>query len=68
MKGINFMLANDITIALPKDKAVPVSERKPIRRIICSYGGDLDINNLPVSLIRLSKTPINSYFPKPAKQ
>ena len=44
-----------------EDKGKPKEERKPIKLMICSYGGDLDINNSLISLIKLSKTPIYSY-------
>lgn len=44
-----------------EDKGIEPDKRKPIKLCIASYGGDLDINNSLVSLIKLSKTPIYSY-------
>lgn len=41
-----------------EDKDIPISERKPIRLIFCSPGGDLDVEEAIVSMINLSKTPI----------
>ena len=41
-----------------EDKDIPISERKPIRLIFCSPGGDLDVEEAIVSIINLSKTPI----------
>ena len=41
-----------------EDKNIPISERKPIRLIFCSPGGDLDVEEAIVSIINLSKTPI----------
>jgi len=44
-----------------EDKGLAPDKRVPIKLMICSYGGDLDINNSLISLIKLSKTPIYSY-------
>ena len=41
-----------------EDKNIPVNDRKPIRLIFCSPGGDLDVEEAIVSVIKLSKTPI----------
>jgi ATP-dependent Clp protease protease subunit len=36
-------------------------DRKPIKLMIYSYGGDLDINNSLIDIIKLSKTPVYGY-------
>ncbi len=41
-----------------EDKNIPVEERKPITLMFYSYGGDLDINNSFIDVIKLSKTKI----------
>jgi ATP-dependent protease ClpP protease subunit len=41
-----------------EDKGMPIEERKPIKLIFCSPGGDLDVEEAIVSVINLSKTPI----------
>jgi len=41
-----------------EDKGKPVEERKPIKLFFFSPGGDLDVNNLFIDIIRLSKTKI----------
>lgn len=41
-----------------EDKEKPIKERKPIRLLFYSQGGDLDVEETLVSVIRLSKTPI----------
>ena len=41
-----------------EDKGIPSSERKPIRLVFCSPGGDLDVEEAIVSVIKLSKTPV----------
>lgn len=41
-----------------EDKDIPIEERKPIRLVFCSPGGDLDVEEAIVSVINLSKTPI----------
>lgn len=40
------------------DMGKPVDERTPIKLCIYSYGGDLDINNAFIDIIKKSKTPI----------
>ena len=40
------------------DFGIPVEQRKPIKLMIMSYGGDLSINNMLVNLIQISKTPV----------
>lgn len=40
------------------DWGKPVEERKPIKLCIYSYGGDLDVNNAFIDVIRKSKTPV----------
>ena len=41
-----------------EDKGKPIEERKPIKLFFLSPGGDLDVNNLFIDIIRLSKTKI----------
>ena len=41
-----------------EDKGKPVGERKPIKLCVYSYGGDLDVNNAFIDVIRKSKTPV----------
>lgn len=41
-----------------KEMEIPVEDRKPIRLIFCSPGGDIDVEEAIVSIIKLSKTPI----------
>lgn len=41
-----------------EDKDVPVENRTPIKLYFFSYGGDLDINNSFIDLLKLSKTPV----------
>lgn len=41
-----------------EDKGKSIEERKPIRLMLFSYGGDLDMNNAFIDVIRSSKTPI----------
>lgn len=41
-----------------EDKCIPVGERKPIRILFNSPGGSLDVEEILVSIIKLSKTPI----------
>lgn len=41
-----------------EDKNIPIEKRKPIRLLVLSPGGDLDIEETLVSLIKMSKTPI----------
>lgn len=42
-----------------EDKDVPVEERQPIRLIIASGGGDLEIEKTLNSIIEFSKTPVH---------
>lgn len=41
-----------------EDKNIPVEKRKPITILFFSPGGDLDVNNLLVDTIQLSKTKV----------
>lgn len=41
-----------------EDKGVPVEDRRPVRLMIFSYGGDLDVNNAFIDVVRTSQTPI----------
>lgn len=41
-----------------EDKDLKVKDRVPIKLLFFSYGGDLDVNNVLVDTISLSKTPI----------
>lgn len=41
-----------------EDKGKPVDERQHITLILYSFGGDLDINNAFIDVIRASRTPI----------
>lgn len=41
-----------------EDAGIPVAQRKPIKLMILSYGGDLSINNMLINLIEISKTPV----------
>jgi ATP-dependent Clp protease protease subunit len=41
-----------------EDKNVPIEERKPIKLMFFSYGGQIDINYSFIDLIQQSKTPI----------
>lgn len=41
-----------------EDKDIPIENRKPIRIIFCSPGGEIDVEEAIVSVIKLSKTPI----------
>ena len=41
-----------------EDKGKPVDERKPIKLLFLSPGGDLEIEEAVVSTIRLSQTPV----------
>lgn len=44
-----------------QDKGKSIGDRKPIKLMIYSYGGDLDINNSLVDIIKMSNTPIYGY-------
>ena len=41
-----------------KKNNIPITDRKPIRIIFFSPGGDLEVNNCLVDTIQLSKTPV----------
>lgn len=41
-----------------EDKDIPVEKRQPIKILFFSQGGDLDVNNLMVDTISLSKTKV----------
>lgn len=41
-----------------EDKGIPEQDRKPIKLFFYSPGGDLDINNMFVDVIKLSKTRV----------
>lgn len=41
-----------------EDKDIPIEQRKPIKILLFSYGGDLDICNVFYNVMLLSKTPI----------
>lgn len=41
-----------------EDKGKPVEERTPIKLYFFSPGGDLDINNSFIDVVKLSKTPV----------
>lgn len=44
-----------------EDIMEPVEKRKPIRIMIMSPGGSLEVNNALIDIIKMSKTPIYSY-------
>lgn len=41
-----------------EDSNLPISKRKPIRILIMSPGGDLEMADMLISIIKMSKTPI----------
>lgn len=41
-----------------EDADIPAEDRRPIRLMLFSYGGDLDTNNAFIDVIRASKTPV----------
>ena len=41
-----------------EDAAIPLAERKPIKLLFFSPGGDLDVNYAIIDTIKLSKTPV----------
>lgn len=41
-----------------KDNDINVEDRKPIKLLFFSHGGDLEVNNMLVDIVSLSKTPI----------
>lgn len=51
-------LARNILLWNMEDAAVEPEMRKPIRLMIHSSGGDLEVNNSLISIITLSKTPV----------
>lgn len=44
-----------------EDKGIPVEERKPIKLMFFSPGGDLSVNNAMIDVIEMSKTPVYGY-------
>jgi ATP-dependent Clp protease protease subunit len=44
-----------------EDKGIPVDQRKPIKIMFFSNGGDLDVNNALIDVIKMSKTPVYGY-------
>lgn len=44
-----------------EDKNLPIEARKPIKIFFASPGGDLDVEETLVSMIKLSKTPIYGF-------
>lgn len=56
--GITLDVVSKIIRWNQDDKDIPVEERKPIRILFNSPGGNLDVEETIVSMIRLSKTPI----------
>ena len=44
-----------------EDKGKPTEERKPIKIMFFSNGGDLDVNNSLIDIIKMSKTPVYGY-------
>lgn len=44
-----------------EDSLIPIEERKPIKIFFDSPGGDLDVEESIVSIIKLSKTPIYGF-------
>jgi ATP-dependent Clp protease protease subunit len=41
-----------------EDKGKPIDQRRPIRLMLFSYGGNLDINNAFIDVINASQTPV----------
>ena len=56
--GITLDVVSKIIRWNQDDKDIPIEERKPIRILFNSPGGNLDVEETIVSIIRLSKTPI----------
>lgn len=50
-----------ITIWNREDVDIPVEERKPIKLLIFSPGGDVDAMNVIIDSIIISKTPVHTY-------
>lgn len=44
-----------------EDNKIPISDRKPIKVMINSYGGEVDATFQMIDIIKLSKTPIYTY-------
>lgn len=44
-----------------EDSKIPISDRKPIKIMINSYGGEVDATFQMIDIIKLSKTPIYTY-------
>lgn len=44
-----------------EDHNKPIEERKPIKLLFFTPGGDLDVNNAIIDVIKLSRTPIHGY-------
>lgn len=44
-----------------EDKEIPVDERKPIKILIYSYGGDVDAILSFIDIVKMSKTPVYTY-------
>lgn len=44
-----------------EDKGKTQEERKPIKLLFYSYGGDLDVNQSIIDVIKLSQTPVYGY-------
>lgn len=44
-----------------EDKGIPAEQRKPIKLLFFSHGGDLDINNAMIDVIKASVTPVYGY-------
>ena len=54
-------LAKLITRINKEDEGIKPLDRKPIKLLIFSNGGSLDINNFVIDVIKLSKTPIYGF-------
>lgn len=44
-----------------EDKDLKIEDRKPIKLMFFSNGGDLSINNAMIDIIKMSKTPVYGY-------
>lgn len=55
------LLQKQITMWNAEDQGVPREERKPIRLVIMSYGGNLDFMWMLVDAILTSETPVYTY-------
>ena len=56
--GITLDVVSKIIRWNQDDKDIPIEKRKPIRILFNSPGGNLDVEETIVSIIRLSKTPV----------